>query len=238
MEIVEAAIALGLPVFPVAQTKRPVCPRGFKDAEREPGRIRALWWRWPAPMIGVPTGNVSGLAVIDIDPQGIAWLDRMLRARRLPQTRVHCTRRGGFHFLYEMPAAELHNSAGLVSFGVDIRGEGGYVVYPPSPGYEVVDDSPPAPFPKFILRRLERERGKRARRWETESGAGGGDNAALVRFVERSRPGERNCRLFWAAMRLVEAGADCRVLGAAAAAAGLDGSEIEATLKSAARHRP
>src|SRR5471030_484752 len=59
--------AQGYPVFPVAASKRPTCPQGFKDAAIEPREIRRLWRDHPAPLIGVPTGEASGLFVLDID---------------------------------------------------------------------------------------------------------------------------------------------------------------------------
>ena len=62
-----ALAALGYPVFPVAASKRPTCPKGFKDAATEPREIRRLFRDHPGVLIGVPTGEPSGLFVVDVD---------------------------------------------------------------------------------------------------------------------------------------------------------------------------
>ena len=86
--------AQGYPVFPVAASKRPTCPQGFKDAAIEPREIRRLWRDHPAPLIGVPTGEASGLFVLDIDSprhiEAAEWLERC--APYLPETRQQTTR--------------------------------------------------------------------------------------------------------------------------------------------------
>src|SRR5947209_4178613 len=60
-------VALGIPVFPCAATKKPLTPNGFKDASLDEQQVRDWWARWPEAMIGVPTGPVSGLDVLDLD---------------------------------------------------------------------------------------------------------------------------------------------------------------------------
>ena len=76
--IVQAALALveqGLPCFPCCADKRPATPHGFKDATLDPAVLSEMWKRSPAPLIGVPTGEISGLDVLDIDPPngGRTW---------------------------------------------------------------------------------------------------------------------------------------------------------------------
>jgi hypothetical protein len=87
--------------------------------------------------------------VIDVDPEGLAWL--AANEHRIPTTRRHETRRGGQHLLFRYPMAEVRNSAGRVSLGVDVRGEGGYVIAPPSPGYAVLEPAMPAEAPAWLI---------------------------------------------------------------------------------------
>ena len=121
--------AQGYPVFPVAVSKRPTCPCGFKDAALEPREIRRLWRYHPAPLIGVPTGEPSGLFVLDIDSpkhvEAAEWFERY--APYLPETRQQTTRSGGTHLFFNHHQG-LRNSAGRIARGIDTRADGGYII--------------------------------------------------------------------------------------------------------------
>lgn len=147
MPPLDAALELskrGWPVFPCSpDDKRPLTKQGFKDASTDPSTIAAWWRRWPDAMIGVPTGHAIGAFVVDIDPApGVnpaAVLDELARVAGcgLPDTPLSATPRGGLHVWFAMPASPvIGNRAGLLNKhgtpGVDIRGEGGYVIVPPS----------------------------------------------------------------------------------------------------------
>jgi hypothetical protein len=90
----------GLPCFPCRNDKRPTTPRGFKDATREQSELREVWERYPGSLVGVPTGEISGLDVLDIDPRhgGDHWFAE--HKHHLLPTRVHRTRTGGLHLYY------------------------------------------------------------------------------------------------------------------------------------------
>ena len=101
-------------------------------------RIRqspAWWARWPLAMIGMPTGKPSGIVVLDIDRKN--GMDGLANLRAIgidPYSLspvISITPSGGLHVFmrYNGP---VKNSAGLLAAGVDIRGDGGYVVLPPS----------------------------------------------------------------------------------------------------------
>jgi hypothetical protein len=90
--------------------------------------------RWPLLNLGVVTGAVSGLVVIDVDPrhggfESLAALERQHGA--LPATIEAETGGGGRHLYFVCPVPPPRNKAGLAP-GVDLRGEGGMVVAPPS----------------------------------------------------------------------------------------------------------
>jgi hypothetical protein len=90
--------------------------------------------RWPDLNIGIVTGAVSGLVVLDLDPrhggvESLAGLERLHGA--LPETVEAETGGGGRHLYFACPEAAPRNEAGLAP-GLDLRGEGGMVVAPPS----------------------------------------------------------------------------------------------------------
>ena len=136
---VEAAMKLahrGLHVFPVDPTsKAPKTVHGCLDATRDERRILSMWRACPSAGIGVATGKPSGIVAIDVDPRsggedGFAELAGKLGNPGLT-VRV-LTPSGGYHLWYRAPAAAVACSAGRLAPGVDVRGDGGYVVAPPS----------------------------------------------------------------------------------------------------------
>lgn len=90
-----------MPVLPCQPAdKRPYTDNGFRDATTDPEVVKHWWKRWPKALVGVPTGRISRLVVVDIDPDGADWYrEHMLDLRC---RRVHRTRRG-HHLLYRMP---------------------------------------------------------------------------------------------------------------------------------------
>lgn len=158
--LTDAAIRLGLPVFPCGDNKRPLTAHGFKDASTDPATIRRMFRSPLAVMIGVPTGPASGWYVIDVDIKdgaaGMDWLHAS--SADLVPTRTHKTQSGGLHLIFSLPAGtEVRNSASKISPGVDVRGTGGYVIVPPSPGYAIADDTDIAEMPEWLYRECLRE---------------------------------------------------------------------------------
>ncbi len=152
--LIAAALALGAPVFPLQADKRPMPgSRGFKDATTDPERIRAMFAHPLAALIGLPTGPVSGVVVVDVDVKGGApgreWLDE--NWPRLPDTRLVYTPSGGMHLYFAQPeGVRVVNSQGRVAPGVDVRGDGGYVCL--GGDYMPADDTtPPAEVPEWLL---------------------------------------------------------------------------------------
>lgn len=131
--------AMELAVFPlVERDKLPAVSGGFKVATTDEEQIREAWGRRPNLNIGIATGTVSrGLVVIDLDvddakdEDGVATLRAWEREHGdLPETATVKTGRGGMHLYYrcDQPVGCSVNS----EIGVDVRGDGGYVVAPPS----------------------------------------------------------------------------------------------------------
>jgi hypothetical protein len=96
----------GWPVFPCdPSTKQPYTTKGFKDATTDVNQICDWWTRYPAAMVGLPTGTVSGLWVLDIDVKpdanGAIELAKLEAANgALPTTLTASTPSGGTHYYF------------------------------------------------------------------------------------------------------------------------------------------
>lgn len=113
--------------------KHPRTPRGLHQATTDVDQVRAWWDRWPHANVGVATGTTSGLLVLDVDlPHGPGSLTRLEHEHGpLPPTCEQRTGSGGRQLLFAHPDRPVGNRAGVLA-GIDVRGEGGYVVVPPS----------------------------------------------------------------------------------------------------------
>lgn len=137
--------ALGMKVFPLtANTNIPMKgSNGHLDATDDPKQITEWWTDMPTANIGIATGAVSGIWVLDIDikdgKNGQQQLLSFLEARNVPMERVETKRvrtsSGGVHIYFKYESAlPVKNRAAILGpdSGVDIRGDGGYVCAPPS----------------------------------------------------------------------------------------------------------
>jgi hypothetical protein len=133
-----AALALarrGWPLFPTKPNKAPRVLHGLRDATTNERAVTNWFKLFPDTGIAIRTGVESGLVVLDVDHRHggddtLAELEAKHGA--LPVT-VECfTGGGGRHIYFAHPGVELRNSAGKVGPGLDMRGDGGYVIAPPS----------------------------------------------------------------------------------------------------------
>jgi len=132
----EDYITRGWAIFPIqAGTKIPATPHGFYDATTDPATITTWLTSSPGTSWAVATGRLSQLIVVDVDVKrnGLENVKKL----NLPDTYTVHTPSGGMHLYYQIYGSqELTNRTNLIP-GVDIRAEGGYVVVPPSPGYDL-----------------------------------------------------------------------------------------------------
>ncbi len=252
----DAAIAFaraGIPVFPcVTDGKHPLTPAGFHDASRDLEQVRTWWTRWPGANIGMPTGSASGIDVVDVDvtkpPTGFAAFERVAKAGLVDGelARVR-TPSGGMHVYFAAIAERPQRCWQAANAHIDFRGDGGYVIVPPSILATDIGRAPyrlyslsaasSKPVDAVALRSFIDPRPPRTGTRATATRAP--EPSRLARWVSNLQEGERNSGLFWAACRLVEAGfapADVETaLGPSAQTAGLDEREILATISSASR---
>lgn len=231
-EMLAAAVryaGMGWHVFPVnPQTKRPFFKDNLARATVDEREIRDWWRHWPMAAIGVACGP-SGIYVVDPDA-GIGRemsLPALLDAHGdgFLETVTHESGGGGLGMYYWAPDPPLRNFQGStpgreaeplrpgpLGVGIDGRGDGGYIIVPPSSHpsgerYEcLLDRSPfdmePAPMPEWMRERIA------GRAWEP-----GGAETLAETVIARARSAVeagsgRNDAAFWAACQLRDNGHD------------------------------
>lgn len=115
--------------------KHPRTQHGLKDATTDTATIRRWWQMWPAANIAIAAGCVSGLVVLDTDSYkgGDESRSELERAYHpLPETVQQLTGGGGLQDFFAHPGTPVHNGVESLGAGLDIRGDGGYVIAPPS----------------------------------------------------------------------------------------------------------
>lgn len=144
--LIEGALewaAAGVPVFPCDENKRPLTEHGLKDAVTDPDKVRDLFNSYgdAAVMVGARMGKEAGIFALDFDlykeKEAKSFMDNLSDNGLLPETRVHKTISGGVHVFYK--SDKFWPNLNPVD-GVEVKGEGGYVIIPPSPGYEVLHE--------------------------------------------------------------------------------------------------
>lgn len=240
----------GLSVFPIPKgSKKPNAPWKHYQTARASLDDIALWQGSPSN-VGVATGQVSGLIVLDLDNAGaVAEAER----RGLPDT-VRVKTANGQHVYFRHPGTgPIGNRAGIFE-GADIRGDGGYVIgpgsiHPTGAPYQWLcgfDDFDLAPPPAWLIDLLTKPAARAASSAPTRCASSIGPYAqsALSGELEKLRAageGGRNDQLNRSAFQLAQlvAGGELpedlvkRQLEGTAYAIGLDRAEIDATIQSA-----
>jgi hypothetical protein len=179
----------GLSVFPCApKNKQPLVLCGFKDATTQEKQIRTWWSRWPDAMIGLPTGAQTNVFVLDVDRDektdgfdALASLEK--QHGNLPETLRSVTPRGGSHYFFRWRDGIKCNAAKL-GLRLDVRGDGGYVILPPSrrddgKRYKWAETSAPAPIeaPEWLIDLLLEPKEKLTSRSQPHTRVDGDGNA-------------------------------------------------------------
>jgi hypothetical protein len=184
----------GLPVFPCQPDKKPIgglCPHGFKDASRDEAQVKKWWSARPDANIGIPTGPASGVDLLDCDiykPGVKDRLDRLIaELGPLPPTREVRSGSGGRH-LWLQSTPGLRCAQNAFGEGIDVKGDGGYMIVPPSRTengntYTFTNRLPWVPWPESYIERLLKRQPDPAQLAATPSG-------------NKITPGQRHHRLF------------------------------------------
>ena len=124
----------GISIFPCRSSGRSKTPyiKFTKEATTDIPTIKAWWKRWPSALIAIPTGKINGITVLDIDKKN--GVDGFQTLRQLgididAISGLHLkTPSGGRHIYFEYSSSEK-NSAGKLGPGLDVRNDGGYVIF-------------------------------------------------------------------------------------------------------------
>jgi putative DNA primase/helicase len=124
-------------------------------------------------LIAVPTGKETGIFVMEYDPKngGLESFNRLMEEHDPFETEANRSPSGGVHYIFQMPNFDFGNIHGKLWPGIDIKATGGYHLVPPSHddhgAYEVINDVPPQPAPKWLLDKIfdYQSKGK----WDTEA---------------------------------------------------------------------
>lgn len=246
----------GVPVFPCASGfKRPIVKGGFTAATVDVRQVETWWLRWPDANLAVPTGAASGLDVVDVDRHsdsdtGLLSFGRARDAGLLSGwSSLVETPSGGLHIYFPADPNRPQRIWQAASAQVDFRGDGGYVLVPPSRvrqkdgtlGAYVLRSTSPAPTAPVdaqrLLELLAPPKPARARPVPSTPREARNSDAGRARWVAAQPEGNRNWALYFMSCRMTEDGiakADIvRVLLPAAEQAGLGEREILRTIDSA-----
>lgn len=232
--------------------KHPRTKRGFKDATTDSNVIRGWGRTWPDANYGLAMGEDSGLWALDVDTDkgGEDTLAALCTKHGdLPATIEALTGSGGRHFLFKHPGWKISNSAETrLGPGLDTRGDGGYIVAAPSIHYSGrmyewrIGHEPgkraAAPSPAWLLEMLRDKPRPKATGQNPYGEAAIGSACAAIRGASEGHRNDTLNREAFGLYQLVGGGVldEARVeseLRAAALAAGLSASEVDATIRSA-----
>ncbi len=114
-------------IIPIGRNKKPLIEWKKYQSERASKEQIIEWFiKYPNTNVGVVTGKISNLLVIDIDPRH-GGTDEDFKDVITVKAK---TGGGGLHLYFQYEEG-VQNSAGIKP-GIDIRGEGGYIISPPS----------------------------------------------------------------------------------------------------------
>lgn len=134
MNNLEAALAYsekGFSVIPIRPDKQPFIQwKEFQKRRATKEEIKKWVSQWPGAMIGIVTGEISGVFVVDCDSEAAYQKIQEL----LPDSFITCIAKTprGYHLYLIYPKGQVIGNAAGIMPGVDVRGEGGYIIAPPS----------------------------------------------------------------------------------------------------------
>jgi hypothetical protein len=133
----EYAATVGWPIFPLEpRGKKPLTAHGVHDASTDPDLVLRWWKQWPTANIGIATGPSSALVGLDIDGnegrESLAALEARYGALGETLTAQSGRADGGEHHYFLYAEDDIGNSAGRIAPKLDVRGQGGYLILPPS----------------------------------------------------------------------------------------------------------
>ena len=189
MSLAYAALGIlrqGFPVFPVDRAKKPLVKwEPYQQRLPIEDQLKRWWQRWPGANVGMATGRVSRLVVVDCDSEEAT--SRFVDTYPEVQDTSQAETGRGTHFYFAFEEG-VRNSSGLLGPEIDVRGEGGFVILPPSlhangNRYRWLNESDPQPLPDRLRNLLAKQNKNRTQPSELSS------------VKEKIREGQRNTTL-------------------------------------------
>jgi hypothetical protein len=113
--------------------KHPRIAGGYKSATTDKLKINQWWSNWSISNIGIATGKINGIVVLDIDPRNDgnqSFEELISEYGQLPETVEAASGGGGQHILFKYPGS--FNITNFILPGIDFKTDGGYIVGAPS----------------------------------------------------------------------------------------------------------
>jgi len=146
----------------------------FQEQVPTEDEVNTWWDKWPDANIGIVTGKVSNLIVFDIDKEDATEYAK--EEGGFPSMTVKAISGKGYHIYVQCPDFKVVNNANT-DLGLDIRGDGGYIVAPPSmhgtgkqyaweTGFSIhdIDPAPPEVWMEFYLKEHATKTGQEAKK--------------------------------------------------------------------------
>jgi P4 family phage/plasmid primase-like protien len=208
--------ASGWEIFPCKGDKSPMTKNGFKDASRDPEKIKAWWTRSPNALIGLYCKG-SGILAIDIDNKhgkhGTQSWGELVKSYGngggVIVGPMQSTQNGGVHLLFRHPDFDVTSKTDALGDGIDLRSQA-YVIVAPSPGYNWLDDHGPeqplTDLPEWLRDRiLSLAHTSDSAESEVESDNQNFNSTGekwLTEALSRAKNGDRNATGAWLAQQL------------------------------------
>jgi putative DNA primase/helicase len=167
LNYIQTMLDLGCAVVPLVEGgKKPAVETGVKAAKKDKDYVVRHFTANQEQNYAVATGQVSGVIVIDVDgADGLATLKQLIETHARLQKTIRVKTPHGVHIYFKAPNYRVPNSVSRLGDGIDVRGDGGYVVGPgsatPDGEYKFVKGCGPdevriAPAPNWLLEKIGR----------------------------------------------------------------------------------
>lgn len=184
--------------FPIKERDKTPIVKWADVATTEENMLVGWWDTMPEANIAIACGKRSGIVVLDVDAGHGGYESLTVLFEKygpLPTTPVSKTGSGGEHIFFKHPGIEIRNSAGKLGKGLDIRGDGGYVVAPPSvhPNGNVYEwevrpsETPLADMPEWMIELLREKNPQPQAKTESEEIIMGERNNYLTQLAGSMR---------------------------------------------------
>lgn len=198
----------GFSIIPIRKDKKPLLAswKKYQTERASEAQIRAWWAQWPDANIGIVTGAISGILVVDVD------VHKGADPKPFPKTYTVKTGNGGLQLYYKHHEGYTVSSNAYSKYPhVDIRSETGYTVAPPSVTdyvengikkggtYEIVENIDFSPFPSYLFPSEKKDK-KISSRIAVSTGSRNSSMASIIGTIIQVMPESKMATDGWDAV--------------------------------------